>query len=447
MEMGSSIVGTGRDSQQSWTRAARVIASGSVARLLALPIGALCTALTAYISIRYAGADNYGYISLVATLFLLVPFADFGLGAAVINAVAESKKSGGVLAASEMQTIWRVIVRISIIALFATIAAFVIAAFGGWRKVLKLPADLQGADFATATALSMFFMAGIFGVGARVFVGLGRVVEMTAISVLTPLTATLGTYIMVNASAPFMYLSIAPALGNLIFNMFLAWRALKYLGCSVGELRAAKPPEPAKRLMHSAFSFFVMTSGVALALQSHRIVLSYYSTPSELAAYSLMAQMYLPVLSLTYAGTLALWSAYKKSGDDTRLLWISSLKTMAIFGIALGAAFGFASPALALLISSGEITPGALLAGSLAALIVVTSIHQASGFLLTDESGLRFQAYCVVVFASLSVSMSILLAGTLGAAGPVLASVVAFFVALLVPGVIRARKTLEGRLP
>lgn len=422
--------------------AARVIAGGATARIISLPIGAICIALTAYVSIRYVGDETYGYVNLVAFLFLLIPFADFGLGVIVVNVMSRSP-AGVPPTPDQLQTIWRVLVRLAAIALLLCSISTLIGILRGWTKLLNLPTNLIDADLATTLALSIFFLAIPVSIGQKILIGISRVSEMTIISLTAPILTTLLTVIMVTLGAPPMYLAVAPAAGTLGTNVFLTWRASKVLDITIRDLRCAAPTGPPERLANSAISYFVVSLGVPIALQSDRIILAHFSTARELSAYSLMAQMYAPALSVITIGAIALWPAYKQRGDDTRTLWLSSLRALTLLGGLMAFIFGFASPFLATVISEGEIRPSVLLVTSFAGLILVMSVHQASALLLTDERGLRFQAYCVLALAIISIGLSIIFAQHLGAPGPVLASIIAVTSAQLLPGMLRARNYVK----
>lgn len=423
--------------------AASVVAGGAAARLASLPVSAIATAITAHLTIQYVGEEYYGYVSLVATLFLLLPFADFGLGVVVINAIARLPP-GHPPTSAELRIIWRVLLRLVAIALVLIVIVFVIAFLRGWSTILNVPPELPDTDYITAGALAVYFVAIPLSVGQRVLVGLGRAGEMTITSVIAPVTTTACTGVFIAVHASPMYLGLAPAIGLLFNNIVMSWRALIHLGVGLRQLQRANPEGPPERLAHSALSFFVVSLGLPIAMQSDRLILANYSTAAELSTYSLMAQMYVPTLSVITIGSLALWPAYKRRGDDARTLWVSSLRTLALAGLLIGAIFGILSPLIASIISSDEIRPDPALAASFAALIFVMAVQQATGQLLTDEGGLRFQAYCVAALAVISLAVSIVLAGPLGAVGPVIASIIAVTVAQLVPGIIRAHKSFSG---
>jgi hypothetical protein len=432
-----------KPSVRSGQGALRLIASGSGARLVALPVGAACSIATAYLSIQYTGSYAYGYVSLVATLFLLMPSADFGLGVAIVNAVSGAKV-GDAVSDIALNTIWRVIIRLVLISTVLTCITYAIASVGGWPKILSIPSELDGANFATALALSLYLSATPFGVGYQIMVGLGRTGEIALISTLAPLATTAVTYITIRLGAPPLYLSVGAAIGVLIASLALSLRGLGILGIGVRQLWLAKPATPPNRLAHSAISMLVITTGMAMALQSHRFVLSRFSTPEQLAVYSLMAQMYLPLLSVISMGAIALWPAYKQSDDKWRL-WISSLKALAGFGALVGFIFAITSGFVANLVSSGEIRPSFLLSASFGTLILVMAIHYASGFFLTDESGLRFVSWCVVAQVGVTFALSPILSRHLGAIGPVLVSIIGILVTLVFPMTLKTYLQLTSQ--
>lgn len=65
-----------------------VLARTAALRLCALPVTAVCVFASASMTIHYAGASAFGFVSMIAQLQLALPFADLGLGAAVARAAA-----------------------------------------------------------------------------------------------------------------------------------------------------------------------------------------------------------------------------------------------------------------------------------------------------------------------------------------------------------------------
>lgn len=71
----------------------RVVGKSFLTRGLTLPISLASGLLTTSIVVSEAGASAYGAISLISTLFMLIPFSDMGLGATVVTRVATARNN------------------------------------------------------------------------------------------------------------------------------------------------------------------------------------------------------------------------------------------------------------------------------------------------------------------------------------------------------------------
>ena len=83
-----------------------------------------------------------------------------------------------------------------------------------------------------------------------------------------------------------------------------------------------------------------------------------------------------------------------------------------------------ASPLLADLATGGTITLGGPLVAAFVVLMCLQGLKYPLGMAMTDAAGLRFQALMIVLMLPVNVGLSWWLAGPLGAAGPVVGSVV-----------------------
>lgn len=66
----------------------RALIFGPLYRILGTPVVALLGLVNTAIIVRETGEAVFGLVSLVATVTLLFPFADLGIGATAINAAA-----------------------------------------------------------------------------------------------------------------------------------------------------------------------------------------------------------------------------------------------------------------------------------------------------------------------------------------------------------------------
>ncbi len=180
-----------------------------------------------------------------------------------------------------------------------------------------------------------------------------------------------------------------------------------------------------ERVFDTAWPMLVQMVALPLAMQSNRLILSHVTGVEDLATYSLASQMFNPIFSVSVAASMALWPVFAqaRSRDDPRFRRHLSL-VFAAFALVAVAAMSLASGLLADMPPGGtiQLPLGLLLAFSV--LMVVQAAKSPLGMYMTDAKGLRFQAYMALLMLPVNVGISILLAYTLGAAGPVIGSIV-----------------------
>jgi len=198
-----------------------------------------------------------------------------------------------------------------------------------------------------------------------------------------------------------------------------------------------------------ATSAYMVVINVAqpIALQSDRIVLSWRSTTDELARYSLIAQLYQPLLGCIFAVGATLWPYYARRRAEGVIAPRDVWRPVAAFGL-LGAVCGGllvgVGPLLARLVGGDVIDVSVSDMAPWALLVLVQGATIPLGMLLTDPAGLRYQAIALSVMMIVNLPASWALAEGLGAAGPVLCSAATIFVCQTVPCALRAR-WLTGR--
>jgi hypothetical protein len=120
--------------------------------------------------------------------------------------------------------------------------------------------------------------------------------------------------------------------------------------------------------------------------------------------------------------------------------WSQAMRGFFVAGLVVAILFVLILPPIVSVISEGTVRVPLTVRVAFALLIVVQSVHLPSAMLLVSPAWLRFQSACVAAMLMLNLPLSWWLAGSLGAAGPVAASVVAIAAAQLVPGWLKARQ-------
>jgi len=407
------------------------------ARGVTFPITALAVLCTTYLTIDYAGNMGFAAISLISSLFLLFAYADLGLGASVINIVAET----GDLAYRNAQiiTVFRLLLApAGLLGLVGVTGN----TFFSWTDILGV--DGQSAtlvDDATMWVFIIFAAAVPLGVGQRILTGL----QLNHLSVLLSSSssiATLGlTYLFIALRLPYLWLSLGQASGVLLAAAVCSGVAFRKTGIRARDFLFSKST-PRRPLFSVAGPMVIIMIGMPVAFQSHRLVLAHGSDVYALAEYSLALQLYNPLWSFVSVAAMSLWPAFaanRASGEPAPklkplyLLLGGSALLMGLGLILLG------RPVASLLShSSISLGMGTLIAFS--GLLFIQAVQQVPGMFFTSPSGLRFQSVCVTFMCIASLVISIVATPSVGALGPVVATAIAVASCQVVPGIIRLRK-------
>lgn len=412
-------------------RLRRSILLSSSIRVVTLPVGAICSITSAALVIEDSGAALFGLVSVIVNLFQLFVFTDLGLGAVVVPLLAgregEARRPGDLLSLGRVfRLLWAA-------AGILIALSWTLAALGAW-PVLLGTAGVRGVDaelnWTTAVALTVFALSVPLGIGQRILLGLQANHIITLLGVFAPLAALGWTAMVVFAGLPILLAGAGASFGLVVTSLAWMIASQRRLRLPLRVILGIERGAPIA-IWALAVPQLVITLLTPIGNQSGRIVLAQASTAGELATYSLVSQLWTPVLSVVYVSTISLWPAFHAAGAEGGRLLMRSWAIVAAASTVIGAAFALlAAPACAL-ISGGQIVPDTTLLVLLAALLVVTSLVQVSTLFLMDASGLRIQVVLVVAALAVNLTISILTTPALGASGPVIGTLVGL---LLVQG-------------
>lgn len=430
-------------SQSIW----RLLLASGGARLVVLPLSAVCGLIVARLTTLAVGIDQFGAVMLVAMLSQLLPFADLGAGAAVATgrARAHNSESG----TEQFQRTVLTAIRTTLCAAGVLgLAATMIGLLGAWPALLGLRDShfSSGVNAAAVLTLLAFSVSIPFALGADILRGSGRsheAVLIAGVSGPASLAMTAALYVL---NAPALTYALPIPVGVLLGYIFSAMRA-RHTDKSImsGLLRKVFSPRrfPGLAIAATAVPMFAVMIGLPLALQSDRIVLSYRVDPASLSDYSYVAQLYTPLFSVITVAGVALWphfAADDKAPGALRKSWLTVLSILGTAGLLGAMGFLLLSPLAIHWMSAGTAHPGWSLLLAFAALLVVQSLQMSTGILLISPRQLRFQAFCVLALVITNLPLSWLLAGTIGPAGPVWASVITVAACQTVPAMIAATR-------
>jgi O-antigen/teichoic acid export membrane protein len=192
----------------------------------------------------------------------------------------------------------------------------------------------------------------------------------------------------------------------------------------------AKLPRPHRyagaRIRGIAGPRLITNITVPLALASDLVVLSHFSTQRQVADYGICIQLFAPMTALVAAAAAPLWPIYiaaKAKGSTGPAI----SRTVLGFGVptaVICAVLVPLAPWAGGIVSDGQVRIGLLLPIAAALMTVVYSASFPVGMALTTPRELRFAAAVSLVALPLNVGASIVLARSMGAPGPLLATTV-----------------------
>lgn len=405
----------------------RGLATVAMVRISTLPLTIGGSLVSAWIIVHDVGAEGYATVALVTSLILLVPFADLGISAPVVNAIAAGREDRARTVRLAWNWLWS-------IALVWSLIVVALDRVVGWDRILG--ADVNAS--MVTTSLLIFALSIPFGIGYRLLVGLGRVALASGLQGTFPVVTICLTLVGYLSGRPEIYL-LTPAtaqLGTAVLTFIVARRAVgEGFSWSWGTLGSRRE---AVRLLGGGVPMLVISIGLAAALQSHRLVLSHESTHGELTRYALAVTFYAPVWGLASTVGMQLWSYFASSrasaGPDMRRLFAQRWIEFVAMGVVLALVLLVAGPVLARHLYGSDIP--FVVWGALAILLVVQCAHLPAGMFLTENTELARQAAGIVPMAAVSVLVSLWTARLWGAPGPILASAFAIACCQLVPGLV-----------
>jgi O-antigen/teichoic acid export membrane protein len=423
----------------------------ALARLGVMGAGFVLSAVMTVVLTRLHGASGYAIAALLVSLLQAFPFADLGLGAAVVNATADVR--AGRLSREHYHDVLRATVRLLWgVALALVLVALLLTLTGAWRTVLgslaSEPAS-AGAFFVTLAALAVSIPLGI---GTRVLQGDGRTRLWTLLSFGGTAMQALGLLGCVLFDAPAAWYVVGPALGLLANAITATAVGGRLLGLDAtiwlpGRGLGAFPPSYRPR--ETAVPTVITMVGIALSLQIDRVLLSQVSGPTSVAEYSYIGQFAVAIASVVTLMSLNLWPRYRASvlarSVEPRRVW-RDMRLFLLIGLGFALVMIVMTSALApvLVGSAFEVHLGSVLAA--AAYIVAWSLVRPGTMLLSDPRGMWAQVIWIVPQTICNVVLTLLLGHWIGAMGAFLASAISIAALQAVPLTLTALRLYSRRL-
>ncbi|MBO3100541.1 lipopolysaccharide biosynthesis protein [Cellulomonas fengjieae] len=428
--------------------ATRQVGSTAVAKVLVMGVTGVAGIVTSRLIIEHYGVDAFAQYGLLTALSSLLPFADLGIAAVLINVVASSAN-----ARTDPEVRRTITSALRILLVSASVIAGVsllIGALGLWPTLLG--DGLVPGDGSRAATLSMvvFALALPLAVGQRLLVASGQAAKATVIS-------GLGSPIVLGVVA--LAVALTWSIGPYVAVVSYAANAVVAVVCLVVAARMLSPQVVAAAkdvprlrsvrgvsVIHVAGPMLVQMVALPIAMQTDRLLLSHLAPTAELAQYNFGAQMFGLINATVGAAGVALWPIYARARANDQVR--SPLRPTLVFGgaaLGLGLLLWLVLPIATEVVTQGKITLTWPLVASFVLFVTFQALKFPSGMYMTDARGLRFQVLPILLMVPLNLALSWLLIAPLGAAGPVLGSTVAVLLCQVLPNAWYVRRDLGRR--
>lgn len=402
-----------------------------------LPQG-IATLLASHLVIKHYGLHAFDTYALIVSLMALIPLNNLGVGASITQAVAahgpeDDRSLRAALTASRVLTVS---------ALSLGVISTVLGLLDLWPTLLG---DQAGANAFTAAAIIIYAFSFVPGLAQSVLLAAGRNhVSLIAISFQAPL-ALLTIWLLVVSGADGDWVVLAPALAVLGVNLATLLLSERLVNFPWGQILRKVPfrrRHPGARIRNLSGPMLVTSLCVPIAFTSDRIVLSHVSTAEAVANYSVVLQIFSPVMGLIVAVAQPLWPMFTRArsqgerGPQLKLVF----GAFVLGTVLVCTALVLISDRLGEIIGADAINLGYFLPTMMALVMVVLAVAYPLSMSMVDPVGARFAAVCAVLTVPANISASIWLAGEYGAPGPLISLFVVSLVVQVIPSLIFVRR-------
>jgi O-antigen/teichoic acid export membrane protein len=392
--------------------------------------------VTAHVLIVNQGPHAYAVTMMIATFILMIPAADLGVGAVLINTFADWQ--GG--RSDERATMLAACVKLlSVSCLVIVSIAVAGAALGLWARILGVrQAGVWVANLSLALVLVIFAISVVLGLSQRILVGTGHTALLVLFQAIAPAVTLMCVLVGVARHVPDYLVAVAWPIGTVVVSVICIWKLVraKYLPWEQFVSELTQWSTSVKRVLTIALPMVVVMVALPLAQQSGRVILSHRSDTDQLAVFTVLSSLYLPLVSVLSAIGQSMWHRFalvgRKSESIGREFWSAEIT---LVGVGAGAALALAilGRPIVSLVSEGLISVSVADLLSFGILLVCLACQLPMGMLLTDAGGLRAQAVSSIALALVTLSLAWFLAAALGAKGVPLAMAAGIAVCQILP--------------
>lgn len=425
----------------------RSVTSAAGTRIVVMGMTGILGIISSRLILSNYGVDAYAQYGLLNGLRMLLPFADLGMGAVVLNAISESKNPrDDERVLNSLATAFRLLIVTGILIGLGSIVLMVL----GWWPALLGEGLMDGGEWIATLCLVVFALSLPLGLGSRILIGSGKnTLQIVILGLVSPMFVT----------ALAVMVAVGKSQGNEIALISYIATSITGVLCLVVAGRLISPglskaiwrvprirTYPSISIFDTAGPALAISMATPIAMQTDRLFLSHMADRIDLATYSFANQIFGLVLQAIVAAGLTLWPYFAKARSRGKIESPFPIAgAFLVAALVMGLGLVLVMPLFERWVAKDLLQVGMWLMVGFVALIAVQAVHYPIGMYMTSPAGLKFQVLPVFAMVISNVALTWYLVQRLGAAGPVIASAIALFVCQVIPAAWWVKRDMKRR--
>jgi hypothetical protein len=407
----------------------RDLSSVLVWRLIAAASSLVGNVLLTRMIVNAYGIDSFAAIALVMAVPTLLPFADLGLGGALVNYSSDLK--AGTAPDVAKRGIAAAVRLLAMSASLFALTSVVFLATGAWTRILG-PATMgvSGIELGASLILITVALSLLNAISARTLQGWRKNAFMIAVSAAGPPLALLFASVLVSIEAPPGLLAVPTSLVTLMVAGFYWIPVLRHYPDILRDIWRTRPTaSDYKGVLSIGVSGLTISLCMIATLQSDRLLLSFLASPRELATYSLIAPLYAACWAIANPLALNLWPKYRQelaSGTARTSNYARDVALFILIGCVGAVGLIVVGPTIVgVMAGNSNVEVPITLYLAFGLLLLVQTAQLPSAMLLTDAGGFKSQRNVSLVMMAVKLLLATLLVAQFGAVAAVMSTVAA----------------------
>jgi len=413
-----------------------IFLKSSVLRLLIIPFSGIISICTTRLITNKFGIEEYAHLSVILSLSAILSFAELGLGAVILNTARNDDSDGNGFS----QIFFKSFYLIFATTLGLVLVIIVMTQFDLLRKLLDLENSTIGPN-AVGLSLIFLFVGAPFRLGNYLLIANGKNPTVILLQLLQSIITLIFVIILSIYGSSISTLIILSGVGNTIASILGFFLARRFI-----PRRANYRESRSQRLFKTAFPFFLVTFFSMLPLKVATVVLSWTSSPLQIAQFAGILSFFLPALSIIQYSAPQLWIEFRRlrqNNLNARIFFKNIFLTCLGLGLIGAVALNFVAPLIIREFINPALVGSRYLFLAFGCLFIVIAVNYPLGMFFTDQSGLKLQALMTGLISFIFIPTSIVFSQRFGTVGMVVTLSVAILLIQVVPSLLIATKKLR----